>query len=1410
VSIISQASILSLRIVFRVRRIFVLTVAATVLAGVLLFGTARLTASVQSDGATISGVIQDERGVPVSDAKVTISLNEFNASKLTQADGRFEFHNLKTGQYRITAEASRFRKESVSVVITRNDETLIQPPIKLAASSLHVAVLDGNNQPLAGVVVSLYQPSMASPIERHATDEVGDSYFGRLSPGAYQLTATLRGYDEYRNQVFISPGITTEFPLQLLAAPVIPINEKATARYVLPNLPSKNVLSLFQDTQGWMWFGTDKGVARFNGTDFRSSAGSGYEFLAGEEVRSIVEDSSGVILLATPRGVRRVSTTGFDLGTILSGRDTRALVADSRGTLWAATSSGLFRFQGSQINWPAEQLALPSNDIRALAEDGRGWLWVATAEGVVAIDGAKVIGSERWIETDAITATTRRATSRRVETATEASPSYPIKDALKEVRSIFADRTGAVWFAAKTGVYRLEGEYISRLDGLGAIRGLGFRAVSQDQTGRLWFAPESGGAVLFDPKRIENQRVGFLEHDKVAAMFSGREGSLWFATDNGAVYADFYSFVSFTTSRGLPDNNVRAIIEPPSGSDIWFFTGAGVAKLDGERFIGLEGLRANIGANAGAFDRNGGAWFATEQGAIRLSGRTLTQLNESSGLASNNVRWIAAVSGGSTIVFATTKGVTTYTEGDLRTIESLAGYDVRHVFEDETGTLWFSTSRGVVRYEPGSGETKVIDASGGLLDNDARWICRFDDKLLIATRAGIQTYEARRPTGSPLSTFDSEPTNTMFVDREGYLWAGNDQGQVKKFVLVGGHVVSAVYSGESYALTGSQINSFWEDRAGRIWIATDKGAVRHLPAKIAPTVRVTLEVDGRKIDDVGSSSYFIPYGRHRLNFRFSGVGMNGQVRYLYRINPDGADGPWEVLPVQQGAERDVTKLDLDEGAHSFELIALNRDLYGVAVPAATMSIRIGSPFWKRWWFYAAVVGLIGLALGAGIIAHRLRDREYVLPRELRTFVPIEPNPYIVGNPIRTESMFYGREDDFRYVRTKLEGVSQGVVIVFCGERRVGKSSILYQVLNGRLGDRFVPVFVDMQEMVIANDSEFFARVSRLIADGIAKANSKTAAGPVSTVIGASRVVDVARTAAAVADPGGSSIGSPSGEIASVAVPRFDGGNPYPLFLDFLDDVLAALGDRTLLLLMDEYELVESKVDEGKLSHELFTFLAGLMDNKERLALIFTGSRRLEERDKKYWRELLRRSLFRKVGFLSEKDTVRLITDPVAGRIVYGRGVIGEMCRLTAGQPFYTQVICQNIVDYLNENEQNWVTQADLKRVVDEIVDNPLPQTIYTWDALSDDEKLVLSLLTDALPDGTSFASAHELRASVRANEYPVNLSENTIRLTLEELFRRELLEKDASEGFRLRIDLLRLWIRRSHSIWQVVKEVRTL
>jgi ligand-binding sensor domain-containing protein len=1404
-------------------------------------------ASQQPEGATVLGVIQDDRGQLVADVKVTLTSATYSSSKLTQTDGRFEFRGLRPGAYQLTAEAARFRKFITEVTVTQPNE-IVSTPVQLTPTSLHVAVVDTGTQPLRGVTVTLYareRGGAGALAERKTTDEGGDAYFGRLAPSGYQIAATLRGYEEYRNDVFISPGTTTDLVIQLQAAPVIPMNEKAVTRYGPPNLPSKNVQAVFQDSEGWMWFGTDKGIARFNGTDFKSSSAPAtpYDEVAGEDVRAIAEDATGVMWFGTPRGIRRVTKSGEDNGAMLSGRDVRSLFVDARGSVWVATAEGLFRIDGKDAVAFTTAQGLPSNDVRGVAADQSGRLWVATAAGAAILEGDHAVSFAQWLAAHPASMSNesgandsragRNASSASRASRSAASPraagnegggaanaEATDKDATGAAQAVFVDAAGTVWLATERGVWFYDGARLGRIevDALRAAPAAGAEsrspvvAIHQDHSQRMWFALYTGGALLYDPERRQSQRLNVVERDHVAAVYTGREGYVWFATENGVVSADFYSFVSFTTSRGLADNDVRAIVELPANlgaglsGKLWFLTAAGVSRLEGERMTAVDRLSGNINARAIAFDNQGAIWLATEQGAFRLSGQTLAQFSEGNKLASNNVRWVTSAANGSMVIFATARGVTVFTDGGARAIEQLEGYDVRHVFEDRDGSLWFATARGVIRYRMDTDESEWFDTSRGLADNDARWTTRFNDRLLVATRGGIQVCNRREGGAATFSSFDSEAANTLYADRAGFLWAGTDEGQVKKFAMIGGYTVSTLYPSESFAMTSSRINSFSEDAQGHIWIATDKGAIRHTPVTVPPPTSLALEVDGRGDlpRDAETGAVFVPYGQHRLTFHFAAVSLSGQVRYLYRLSSGSGDEAWEVLAVQQGAERDVSRANLGEGAHVFELIALNRDLYGGREPGARLLFRVGSPVWKRWWFYALVLAVLGLALGAIFTAHRLREREYVLPKHLRTFQPIEPNPYLVGNPIRTEKMFYGREDDFRYVRTKLEAASQGVLIVFCGERRAGKSSILYQVLNGRLGDRFIPVFVDLQEMVVSSDSEFFARIARLISESVTRANRRAAA------VAAGAVGETSLSGETSFGGTSRSSGDSAASGSGIQVPQFDGRNPYPVFLDFLDDVLAGINDRTLLVMMDEYELMESKVDDGKLSAELFTFLAGLMDNKERLALIFTGSRRLEERDKKYWRELLRRSLFRKVGFLSENDTRRLIAEPVTDRVVYGRGVADVIYRLTAGQPFYTQVICQNTVDYLNENEQNWVTLADLTHVIQEIIDNPLPQMIYSWDGLSDDEKLGLSLLAEVLPDGNEYAAAADLRAAVKTNEYPVNLSETTIRLTLEEMFRRELLEKDAADGFRFKMDLFRLWVRRSHSIWQVVKEVRTL
>jgi len=193
--------------------------------------------------ASLAGVVQDDQGTPVAGAKVTVTSKDSLASwsTLTQADGKFELKNLYPGNYALTAEAAGYRRETVAVTISRPGEP-VAAALRLKPTSLHVAVFDaGTRQPLAGVTVTVAareRSGSAQQPARTVTDESGDAYFGRLAPGSYQITAALRGFDEYHSVVFISSGkITTEFALPLSIAPVIPINDKLSSRYSVPNLP---------------------------------------------------------------------------------------------------------------------------------------------------------------------------------------------------------------------------------------------------------------------------------------------------------------------------------------------------------------------------------------------------------------------------------------------------------------------------------------------------------------------------------------------------------------------------------------------------------------------------------------------------------------------------------------------------------------------------------------------------------------------------------------------------------------------------------------------------------------------------------------------------------------------------------------------------------------------------------------------------------------------------------------------------------------------------------------------------------------------------------------------------------------------------------------------------------------------
>jgi AAA+ ATPase superfamily predicted ATPase len=383
------------------------------------------------------------------------------------------------------------------------------------------------------------------------------------------------------------------------------------------------------------------------------------------------------------------------------------------------------------------------------------------------------------------------------------------------------------------------------------------------------------------------------------------------------------------------------------------------------------------------------------------------------------------------------------------------------------------------------------------------------------------------------------------------------------------------------------------------------------------------------------------------------------------------------------------------------------------------------------------------------------------------FKPI-PNPYIVGNPIKSAEMFYGRQEEFEFTKRKIQSGDKSYVIVFCGERRSGKTSILFQILSGQLGDIFLPVLIDMQTMAgLDNDRDFFGEIAQEIC----------------------RTLKDSRI-----------------DIHDYTFHAFN-ESPYKSFKALLDRILALHPDKHLVLMIDEYEMMEQKFEGGSLSPDIIPFFAGLLESERRLSFIFTGSHHLEQSKKiEYWRLLFGKSLYRRVGFLSRKDTRRLITEPVQRFVTFDESTVEAIYRLTAGQPFYTQVLCQNVVDHLNECRKNRVTQTDLDAVTEDIVRNPLPQMIYVWDSLGTLEKLAMSALAELQHKKEVFIPVAKMLRFLQQKDSGFRPSRKELTAALEHLYERELASKK-DNAYRIQIELLSRWIRQEHSFWRIIQEI---
>jgi len=379
-----------------------------------------------------------------------------------------------------------------------------------------------------------------------------------------------------------------------------------------------------------------------------------------------------------------------------------------------------------------------------------------------------------------------------------------------------------------------------------------------------------------------------------------------------------------------------------------------------------------------------------------------------------------------------------------------------------------------------------------------------------------------------------------------------------------------------------------------------------------------------------------------------------------------------------------------------------------------------------------------------------------------------PNPYVVGHPLKNADLFQGREDVFDFIRENLGGAVSDRTLILYGQRRTGKTSVLYQLLAGRLGEKFIPILIDMQEIaaLVSNNADLLGEIAYQIVRTLGKAGIK-ADGP-----------------------------------AENAMKE----NPVRAFNRFIDHLETILQDRRLILMFDEFELIEQKIVEGRVDVNLLDYFRSLMQHREHLVFIFTGTHRLEEMSHEYWSILFNIALYRRINFLDTGDARKLIRKPVSDYLSIDDLVVEKITDLTSGHPYFTQLICWALVNHCNDRQRNYATINDINDVIEEILTTGKAHFAYIWHQSAGNERLVLAGIAHLARSGRSWVRPDEILDLLEKEG--AFITHNELIAILDRFVSQEVLEQ-STEGYlryRFEIELLRLWIDKNNSVTSLIEK----